>query len=153
MSPTTYVRLAPVCACARHLGGHLVPIPAPTQWLTSNGREHRQVRARMTKLWRQAGRVAVAAARLRGDLPVAPLDLVHVTAYIRWRDRRRRDPANWWPTVKAIADGMTDAGVWPDDDSGHVIGPDMRAGLVLPRDPYGPVGEVIVHIVPLGGES
>lgn len=107
----------------------------------------------MTKLWRQAGRVAVAAARLRGDLPSEPLDLVHVTAYIRWRDRRRRDPANWYPSVKALIDGFTDAGVWPDDDSGHVIGPDMRAGLPLPRDPYGPVGEVIVHIVPLGGES
>jgi len=28
---------------------------------------------------------------------------------------RRRDPHNYMPTVKAIIDGLVDAGVWPDD--------------------------------------
>lgn len=31
--------------------------------------------------------------------------------------RRRFDPPNLYPTVKALVDGMTDAGVWSDDNS------------------------------------
>ena len=41
-------------------------------------------------------------------------------------------PANGYPTIKALIDGMTDAGVWPDDDSEHVIGPDMRRATETP---------------------
>lgn len=33
---------------------------------------------------------------------------------------RRRDPHNFYPTVKAILDGFTTACVWVDDDSEHV---------------------------------
>lgn len=31
--------------------------------------------------------------------------------------RRRMDPPNWYPTVKALIDGLTDAGIWTDDNS------------------------------------
>ena len=31
---------------------------------------------------------------------------------------------------------MTDAGVWPDDDFEHVIGPDMRRADVTPPRGY-----------------
>jgi hypothetical protein len=30
-------------------------------------------------------------------------------------DRRRRDPHNYFATVKPIIDGLVDAGLWPDD--------------------------------------
>ena len=33
---------------------------------------------------------------------------------------RRVDPPNFYPTVKPIIDGMTDAGVWADDDWTHL---------------------------------
>lgn len=33
---------------------------------------------------------------------------------------RRVDPPNFYPTVKPIIDGMTDAGVWDDDDWKHL---------------------------------
>lgn len=33
---------------------------------------------------------------------------------------KRRDPHNYFLTVKAICDGLTLAGVWEDDDSRHV---------------------------------
>lgn len=33
---------------------------------------------------------------------------------------RRRDPHNWFKTVKPIVDALTKAGFWPDDDSLHV---------------------------------
>lgn len=33
---------------------------------------------------------------------------------------RRVDPPNFYPTVKPIIDGMTDANVWADDDWTHI---------------------------------
>jgi Holliday junction resolvase RusA-like endonuclease len=33
---------------------------------------------------------------------------------------KKRDPHNWFPTVKAVCDGFTHACVWEDDDSTHV---------------------------------
>ena len=30
--------------------------------------------------------------------------------------KRRMDPPNFYPTVKALVDGMTDAGIWTDDN-------------------------------------
>lgn len=34
--------------------------------------------------------------------------------------KRRVDPPNFYPSVKPIIDGMTDANVWEDDDWKHV---------------------------------
>lgn len=38
-----------------------------------------------------------------------------VTVVLPVADKRRRDPANFYPTVKAVVDGLVMAGVWPDD--------------------------------------
>lgn len=32
----------------------------------------------------------------------------------------RRDPHNWFPTIKVAIDGMVQAGVWVDDSSKHL---------------------------------
>ena len=50
----------------------------------------------------------------------------HVVAYLAFGDNRRRDVHNYMPTVKAIIDGCTDAGLWADDRDGILTGPDMR---------------------------
>jgi len=34
---------------------------------------------------------------------------------------RRRDPHNFYPTIKPIIDGLTDAGLWPDDTPEYVM--------------------------------
>ena len=47
------------------------------------------------------------------------------------------DPANAYPAVKALIDGLVDAGVLPDDDAAHLDGPDMRLGDPDPRLPTG----------------
>lgn len=31
--------------------------------------------------------------------------------------KRRLDPPNFYPTIKALVDGLTDAGIWTDDNS------------------------------------
>lgn len=35
--------------------------------------------------------------------------------------RRRIDPVNLYPTVKALIDGLTDVGWWEDDDFSHLL--------------------------------
>lgn len=67
---------------------------------------------------------AKAGAAARG-LP-AVSGPVRVLTYMAFPDRRRRDPANWYETQKACVDGITDAGVFRDDSSDHVVGPDPR---------------------------
>ena len=61
------------------------------------------------------------------DLPVA--------------DRRRRDPANLFATVKPVVDGLVDGAVWPDDTPEFVTTLEPR--LVVSRD-----RTVTVHIWP-----
>lgn len=41
--------------------------------------------------------------------------LAIVTCVFPVRQNRRRDPHNFYPTIKPIIDGLTDAGLWPDD--------------------------------------
>jgi hypothetical protein len=54
--------------------------------------------------------------------------IAHCTVHVSFQDSRRRDVANYYPTVKAMIDGFIDAGLLTDDDSKHLIGPDMRLG-------------------------
>lgn len=96
-------------------------------WMSANQRLHWAVRANLTAAWRKAtGWTAVAAKvpALGQSRVVAELEMVS-------RRRTRIDPANYAPTAKAAVDGLVDAGIWPDDSSGWVIGPDMRLGQAV----------------------
>ena len=86
--------------------------------LTSNQRLHPQVKAKKTKALR-----ALALSEAQGLRDPAPC---RVIAWLAFPDRRRRDAPNWWPTVKALMDGLVDAGVWDDDNSQIIQGPDHR---------------------------
>ena len=81
------------------------------EWLTANGRYHWAQRARATRAlrWR-----AHATARSQGMRPMGPS---RVTVAVAYPTAARADPDNAAPTVKAIIDGLVDAGVWPDDNS------------------------------------
>lgn len=84
-------------------------------WMTSNQREHRMVVARKTREVRRLAELAARAANLPRFMQV------HVGVFVGYPTRRRADPANAYPTLKAALDGLTDAGVWEDDDSAHVV--------------------------------
>jgi crossover junction endodeoxyribonuclease RusA len=92
-------------------------IPADL-WLSANDRRHWADKAKRTKGLRQLGYY-----ELPNELLSANLGTTHVAAFIGYPRNGRVDPANAAPTVKALIDGMVDAGVWPDDDSTYVIGP------------------------------
>lgn len=108
----------------------MVSIDGRPGWLSANQRLHWSTRANLTGTWRRAASWCARAAKvpaLGPSLVVAELQMVP-------RRRVRIDPANYAPTAKAAVDGLVDAGIWPDDSSGWVTGPDMRLGPAV-KDP------------------
>lgn len=103
------------------MGGVILTIPAPCQFINSNQRLHRMAQAKLTKTWRQA-----SAAAAHGLTPFT--QQVHITAHIFKPRNGRYDTNNLAPTTKAIVDGLVDAGLLPDDSTEWVIGPDHRHG-------------------------
>lgn len=90
--------------------------------MTANDRDHYRVRAGKTRHLRQRGyligRQFYNRDGFRG-LPKIRVD-VQVTRPARGGCR---DVANYHPTVKALVDGITDAGVIPDDSNAYLDGP------------------------------
>lgn len=99
-------------------------VPTARAWLNSNDRGMWAKHSTLTRQWRQMAGWAAVAAR------VEPIERAYILAEFRFPDRRRRDPANWYPTVKACVDGLVDVGVLADDSADRLIGPDLRLGPV-----------------------
>lgn len=93
---------------------------AASDVLNLNDREHWRLKANKSKHIRQLAKQIARASR-------APhLKRALLTVEIAFPDRKRRDPHNWMATVKPIVDGLVKAGVLPDDDAEHLLGPDLR---------------------------
>lgn len=102
--------------------------------MTSNKRWGWQEKAART-----AGLRTLAATRWHDAHRVGhaqPLDRAECWATLIFRDHRRRDAANWHPTLKAVLDGMVDGtrhlkALWrdqwqpllPDDSTAYLRGP------------------------------
>ena len=87
-------------------------------WSINAERNHHwSWRAEKAKLWREAGFWAWKQS--------APKDWMQpkcrVTVKLPVRDSRRRDPHNYGGAVKALVDGLVDAGAWPDDTPEWVV--------------------------------
>ncbi len=93
----------------------------------SNRRQLWYVRHADIRRWRTHGFKAAQG------LVSTPIVRARVVGELRFADRRRRDPSNWTPTAKAAVDGLVDAGVFIDDSSRFVVGPDMREGPTVAR--------------------
>ena len=84
---------------------------------------HPKARARLVKPIREATRdLAAGHEQITGRVIIA--------ARFQWADARIRDSSNWAPTVKAMVDGLVDAGVLPGDDDRYID--DTRCGVTLP---------------------
>lgn len=115
-----------------------IEFPPGQELLNANDRIHWSAHARIT---RQLRSDAFLLARY---MRIPPLERAHVVAEYQPPNLRRRDPANLYPSIKALVDGaICDAGVLPDDDAKHLIGPDMRLG-----EPY-PKGRIVLIITEL----
>lgn len=109
---------------------------APAEFLNSNDRRHHMAQAALVKLWRQD---AWARYNALPNPKPKPTSLATASLAIGTnKPDKRRDPMNWWPTFKALIDGLTDAHVWPDDDSTRVliVQPRFVPEVVLPDGHY-----------------
>lgn len=106
-------------------------------WLSANGKRLHWtvVRRRVADL----RYLAYLTARQMG----LPQDFgrSHVGVLITPRSTGQYDPNNASPTTKPLIDGLTDWGIWPNDDHKWVEGPDHRRG-----DGIAPPGKRIVHL-------
>jgi hypothetical protein len=114
---------------------YTIELPAGMRLLTANDRVHWTTRRRVTSELRHAAQLLAAKAK------IPSLGRIHITGILRPHDRRRRDPANWYPSFKACVDGLVDAGVIEDDDHTRVVGPDMRISSVRV-----PGGQLVLEI-------
>lgn len=93
--------------------------PSPTcGFLNMNDREHFRVKARKAAAWKLAayyGGLGTAPTPSGRALPPSV-----VQCRFEVIGTRRRDPHNWFATVKPVIDGLVQAGLWPDDNSDHV---------------------------------
>lgn len=92
--------------------------PKPDLPITLNERLHHFDRYRRDKTWQEAAFWWAKQHKVNCRGANYPIEV-----YVEFgtnRPNQRRDPHNFVPTIKAICDGFTKAGVWPDDDSKHV---------------------------------
>lgn len=89
-------------------------------WLSSNDRRHWADVKRRRQILRSMGKSAAIKAHLQ------PVQHAAITAYIQYATGGRADPNNAQDTTKPLIDGMVDAGIFVDDSSEYILGPDHR---------------------------
>lgn len=90
------------------------------QMISANDRLHFAVKMNLTKYLRDLSYHQVDN-ELHLKCPVfSETHPCNVVITIHPPTNRRMDPPNWYPTIKALIDGMTDAKLW-DDDNREVI--------------------------------
>lgn len=103
-------------------------------WLNANHRLHwAQRKDRTSHLRRKANLLARESLNRGGKHSSTP---VHIIATISTPTNSKFDPPNAAPTVKALIDGLVDAGVIPDDDHHHVPRVSFERGPKTGRSGY-----------------
>lgn len=88
---------------------YTIPLTFTKPPLNMNQRMHWAQKAKITKAIRHEAMIRCRATRIR--------KANHITVQLHYqpRDNRRRDSDNLVPTLKALCDGIVDAGVVTDD--------------------------------------
>ncbi|MGV9383578.1 hypothetical protein ACWDRB_47730 [Nonomuraea sp. NPDC003707] len=116
----------------------VLEMPAGMELLNSNHRYHWRKENRIKKPLRETACWLARAAR------IPAMQRARMVAVYEPPDRRRRDPANLYPSWKAVVDGVVDAGVLPDDDSKHLDGPYMELSETVH-----PKGRLVLYVYEL----
>lgn len=96
--------------------------------LNAERAQHWTRRAASTNEWR------TAFFWLAKEQKISKLDQVAIEVYVESSNRRLADVGAAWPSVKAAIDGLTDAGVIPDDGPAHVLAVTIHAPTHTGRD-------------------
>lgn len=95
------------------------------EMISSNDRLHFRAKASLTAKLRTLARFK---CKLGVNVPYSNKKPCEVIVTIYSPTRRTYDPPNFWPTVKALQDGMTDAGIWTDDNKEVITFTGFRHG-------------------------
>lgn len=102
--------------------------------LNSNKKLHYQAHGKIVRFLRE---LSFQTGKELKDAEGVYFDKFKVVVTVMPPTRRRMDPANLWPTAKAIVDGLTDAEWWADDDFKHLLEISFRyGGLSGERDTF-----------------
>lgn len=93
-----------------------------TKALQKEGIEAKEIKNRVTEEFKEKD-----ISRI-GDPPTLLFDKYTILVTIFSPTRRRLDPINLYPTVKALIDGLTDSAWWEDDDHRHLLEIGFRYG-------------------------
>lgn len=101
--------------------------PAPAKLLNANQCLHHMARHRLTQMWRDAAQLHARSA-VGPQIPT--FERARIDVRIAFTVTRVRDIGNYYPTAKAIVDGLVDGrgkirglGVLPDDSDEYLDGP------------------------------
>lgn len=83
------------------------------EMLNANDRPHWAQKAKITARLRQIGALEGRKGKTTTFDKKRPCGLI-ITVFSP--TKRRMDPPNFYPTIKALVDGLTDAGIWTDDN-------------------------------------
>lgn len=122
-------------------GSYVITLPAGTVLLSANGREHWRARHAITRDLRDL------ACLLARNKHIPKLEKVKIKATYHPPDRRRNDADNCHPSVKALVDGLVDAGVLDDDDNSHVLSTEIVPGAIVKK------GQLIIEVIDCGGSA
>lgn len=81
--------------------------------ISSNDRLHFRAKASLTAHLRLLARLETIG---KVNIPFSPKKPCGVNVMFLAPTKRKYDPPNLYPTIKALIDGMTDAKVWTDDN-------------------------------------
>lgn len=84
--------------------------------INSNDRYHQTDKAKVTKRIRVFAYWHTLTSKDKTRGAFSPSNPCEVTVTVYSPTKSKLDPPNLYPTVKAIIDGMTDAGIWTDDN-------------------------------------
>lgn len=94
------------------------------EMINANDRMHFHVRSKITEHLRSLANLE--ARQQVGDLSEEKIfseeHPCYVIVHIAPPTNRRMDPPNWYPTIKALIDGLTDMGMFADDNKNIITG-------------------------------
>jgi hypothetical protein len=102
-----------------------IELPAGTTLLTANGMRKQ---GHWSKYYTTIADLRKTTRMLAAEAGIPHLLKAKIKVTYHPPDNRRRDPHNWWPSVKAGIDGIVDAGVLPDDSRQYLTSVELTGG-------------------------
>lgn len=107
------------------------------EMINMNDRIHPHIRAGLTAHLRNISmETAIKTYGHREQSLFSDMHPCHIGIIIHPPTKRKMDAMNWYPTVKALIDGLTDAGIFEDDNDSVITSTTFLSGPVNSNKKY-----------------